>query len=142
MRAVPLSSDSGFSYRRLLQGAFAGFIATAPMSMSMLVGWRLLARREKYYLPPRLITDEITERVGIEDRLDEKELAGLTILSHFGYGAVFGVMYALFEQQIPLRSSLKGRCLAWRSGWEVIWAGYRPWISCRRLPSSPGAGTW
>lgn len=124
MSAVPLSSDSGFTYRRLLQGAMAGFIATVPMSISMLIGWRLLPRREKYPLPPRLITEEITERVGIEDRLDEKELAGLSILSHFCYGVVFGAIYALFEQWVSLRSSLKGAL----SG-TALWVGsYLGWL--------------
>ena len=36
----------------------------------------------EYQLPPRLITEEISERVGIDDHLGEKGLAGLAILSH------------------------------------------------------------
>jgi hypothetical protein len=82
------SSSSDFSARRLLQGAAAGFVATAPMSISMLVGWTLLPRSEKYHLPPRLITEEITERIGLEDHMKEEQLVALTISSHFGYGAL------------------------------------------------------
>ena len=124
MRAVPYPSGSGLSFRKLLKGALAGFIATAPMSISMVLGWRLLPKREKYHLPPRLITEEITERVGIEDHVNENELIGLTIFSHFGYGAAFGAAYALFEQQIPIHSSLKGALAG-----VLLWAGsYLGWL--------------
>jgi uncharacterized membrane protein YagU involved in acid resistance len=117
-----LSSD--VSLRKLLKGALAGFIATAPMSISMAVGWRLLPKREKYHLPPRLITEEMTEQVGIEDHLNENEMIGLTIFSHFGYGAAFGAIYALFEHRIPAHSSLKGALTG-----VALWAGsYLGWL--------------
>ena len=73
MREILSTSGSGVSFRKVLKGATAGFVATAPMSISMLIGWRLLPTQEKYHLPPRLITEEITERAGIEDRLGEKD---------------------------------------------------------------------
>jgi len=80
-------------------------------------------------LPPRLITEKMTERVGIENRLDEKELTGLTILSHFGYGAVFGAIYALFEQRIAFGSRLKGVL----SG-VALWAGsYLGWLPAMNI---------
>jgi uncharacterized membrane protein YagU involved in acid resistance len=124
MRAARFPLDSDLPLSKLLKGALAGFMATAPMSTSMLVGWRLLPGREKYHLPPRLITEEITERVGIGDQMGENELRGLTILSHFGYGAVFGAIYALFEHQIPLHSSLKGALAG-----VALWAGsYLGWL--------------
>jgi uncharacterized membrane protein YagU involved in acid resistance len=125
MRAVPLTSRSQVSLRKLLQGAIAGFVATAPMSLSMLIGWRLLPKREKYHLPPRQITEEITERMGIADRLNETELVGLTVFSHFGYGAFFGWLYALFEHRIPFHSSLKG-ALAGVALWMASYLGWLP----------------
>jgi uncharacterized membrane protein YagU involved in acid resistance len=138
MHAVPLPSPFGFPYRRLLQGALAGFIATAPMTISMLIGWRFLPRREKYSLPPRLITEEMTERVGVEHRLDDKKLTGLTLLSHFGYGAAFGAIYALFEQRVPLRSSLKGAL----SG-VALWAGsYLGWLPVMNILAPATQQPW
>jgi uncharacterized membrane protein YagU involved in acid resistance len=126
MRAARFPSDSDPMLRKLLKGALAGFIATAPMSISMLVGWRLLPKREKYHLPPRLIIEEITERMGIEAHMSENELVGMTIFSHFGYGAVFGATYyALFEHQIPLHSSLKG-ALAGVALWIGSYLGWLP----------------
>jgi hypothetical protein len=67
MRGDLFPSGLELSFLKLVKGAAAGFIATAPMSVSMLIRWTLLPRREKYSLPPRPITEEITERVGIED---------------------------------------------------------------------------
>src|SRR5688500_9829268 len=107
MCVIPFTSRSDFSSRKLLRGAIAGFFATAPMSLAMVVGWRLLPGREKYHLPPRLITEEITRRMDVRQRIPERGLIGLTVFSHFSYGAVFGASYALFEDRIPLHSGLK-----------------------------------
>src|SRR5215208_4796227 len=92
---------SSFSTRKLLKGTLAGLLATASMSISMGIGWKLLPRREKYHLPPRLITEEIAERLKVEDKMNEEQLVAATITSHFGYGALFGTLYALFEQELP-----------------------------------------
>jgi uncharacterized membrane protein YagU involved in acid resistance len=118
------TSGSDVTFLKLVKGAAAGFIATAPMSVSMQIGWTLLPKREKYHLPPRLITEEITERVGIKDLMSEKELAGLTVLSHFGYGALFGAIYTLFDARLPLHASLKGALMG-----LSVWAGsYLGWL--------------
>lgn len=122
---------SDVSVRKLLQGAVAGFIATAPMSISMLIGWRLLPRSEKYPLPPRLITEEISERVGLEEHMNEDQLVGLTIISHFGYGAMFGSIYALFHDRIPMHSSLRG-ALAGMAVWVGSYLGWLPALGILR----------
>lgn len=124
MHEIIPTSRSNISIRKLLQGAAAGFIATAPMSITMLTGWRLLPKAEKYPLPPRLITEEMTERVGLEDHLSEDQLTGLTIFSHFGYGALFGSIYALFDNRIPMHSSLRGALMG-----MAVWVGsYLGWL--------------
>ena len=115
---------SDLSFHKLIKGALIGFLATVPMSLSMLLGWRLLPRQERYHLPPRLITEEVTRRVGIEDQLSETELVGLTIFNHFGYGAMTGGLYALVEHMIPLHASLKGVLAG-----ITIWVGsYLGWV--------------
>ena len=131
-------SGSRSPFGKLLKGALAGFIATAPMSATMLVGWRLLPRRERYPLPPRLITEEISERARIEDHLGEKQLIGLTIFSHFGYGALFGALYALFESRVPLHSSLKGILTG-----LGVWAGsYLGWLPATGVLTSATRHPW
>ena len=125
MCAFLFPSRSDVSLGKLLRGAVAGFAATAPMSISMLIGWRLLPRHEKYHLPPRQITEDVTERMGIKDRLTEPELVGLTTFSHFGYGAFFGWIYALFEHRLTLHSSLKG-ALTGVALWTASYLGWLP----------------
>jgi uncharacterized membrane protein YagU involved in acid resistance len=138
MREVPLISDSGLSLRKLLNGALAGFVSTAPMSLSMVLGWMLLSEREKYHLPPRLITEEIGEQLGIDDHLSENELIGLTIFSHFGYGAVFGAVYSLFERAITVHSSLKGALTG-----VAIWTGsYLGWLPAMRILTPATQHPW
>ena len=95
------------------------------MSLAMVLGWRLLPGREKYHLPPRLIAEEITRRMDVRQRIPERGLIGLTIFSHFAYGAVFGASYALFEDRIPMHSSLKGG-LAGLVLWTVSYPGWLP----------------
>jgi putative membrane protein len=101
------------------------------MSIFMLIGWRLLPAQERYHLPPRQITEEITERVGIENRLSEEGLIGLTIFSHFGYGALVGSVYALLADRIPLHSSLKG-ALAGVAIWIGSYLGWLPALGILR----------
>jgi uncharacterized membrane protein YagU involved in acid resistance len=138
MVGVLFTSRSGVSLRKLLRGALAGFVATAPMSLSMLIGWRLLPKHEKYHLPPRLITEEITKRAGIEDQLSENALVRLTTMTHFGYGAFFGWLYALFEQGIPLHSSLKGALAG-----VALWVGsYLGWLPAMGILSSARRHPW
>ena len=138
MGVVPLTFRLDGSLYKLLSGAAAGFLATAPMSVSMLIGWRLLPGGEKYHLPPRLITEEIAERLGIEKHLDENELVGLTVLSHFGFGTLAGALYALFSPRLRMHSSLKGALCG-----VAVWAGsYLGWVPGmdRRLQGEPAQG--
>ena len=117
-------SRSNFPFGKLLKGAVAGFIGTAPMTASMLVGWKLLPAHEKYPLPPRQITGEITERLGVEDRMSEDELVAASLLSHFGYGALSGSIYGLLDRGIPMRPSVKGGLAG-----LAVWVGsYLGWI--------------
>lgn len=100
-------------------------MATAPMSLSMVVGWRLLPGRERYHLPPRLITEKITRRLGVKERIPEEGMIGLTTVSHFAYGAMFGASYALFEGRMRMHSSLKG-ALAGLALWTGSYLGWLP----------------
>ena len=138
MFGVQLTSRSDVSPQKLLRGALAGFVATALMSLTMLISWQLLPKREKYHLPPRLITEEMTERAGIENRLGENELIGLTVLSHFGYGALTGAAYALFEQRLPLPSSLKGALAG-----VAVWIGsYLGWLPAMEVLTPATRHSW
>lgn len=125
MGVVPFSFVSDLSSHKLLRGAAAGLMATAPMSSSMLIGWRLLPESERYHLPPRLVTEKIVQRLGLKNRIPEQGLIGLSIFSHFVYGAVFGAFYTLFEHRISMRSRLKGG-VAGLALWTGSYLGWLP----------------
>ena len=84
------------------------------------------------------ITEEISERVGIEEQLGEKGLKALTIFSHFGYGALFGALYALFEPTVPMHSSLKGILTG-----LGVWVGsYLGWLPAMGVLTSATRHPW
>lgn len=130
-------SNLDVSNRKLLHGAAAGLLAAAPMSLSMLIGWMLLPGREEYPLSPRLIAEEITERARLKDGMREDELVGLTVFSHFGYGTLLGSVYAIFENRIPLYSSLRG-ALRGMALWIARYLGWLPAaVILRPAPRQP-----
>ena len=138
MRGIYSPHNSELSIQKLLRGAAAGFVATAPMSLTMLLGWMLLPRREQYHLPPRLITEEITERAGVEDEMTEGQLVVLTIASHFGYGALFGALYASFENRLRMHSSLRGSLMG-----VAVWIGsYLGWLPAMGILSPATRHPW
>lgn len=69
--------------REIYWGFIAGFVATAVMSMVMLV-LHFFPRKEKQPLPPHQITMTIAE-----------ERLSLTSFAHFAYGILLGVVYGL-----------------------------------------------
>ncbi len=101
-----------------LAGVLAGFIATLPMTVFMMVLYRRLPRKEQYPLPPRQITMELAEKAGVKQTLAETERTGLTLLAHFAYGTVMGAFYSLFAGKVPGPSVLKGVVFG-----LLVWAG-------------------
>ncbi|WP_067334304.1 DUF6789 family protein [Stappia indica] len=78
---------------RVFYGAIAGCCATLAMTMAMRRLDERLARKERYPLPPR----EITETTLGQGR----SRAALTVLSHFGFGAAAGALYGVLPRGLP-----------------------------------------
>jgi putative membrane protein len=92
----------------LLQGAMAGCIATAPMTLVMTVLHSLLPRREQYPLPPSEIVEQITESIHVEQHIDPEQHVVVTLVGHFGYGAAVGAGYAMVRKQLPFGKIANG----------------------------------
>ena len=108
----------------LLAGALAGSIATLPMTAAMQVMHRRLPRQERYPLPPSEIAAQVTEEVGLRKHLDEPRHVAVTLLSHFGYGAAAGAVYAPLANKIPFPPVLEGIAFG-----LVVWAAsYLGWL--------------
>ena len=111
-------------YKQLIKGAVAGLVATVPMTIFMRSAWRMLPRREKYPLPPRLITRRLTKETGIDPKLDADQLTWLTLTLHFLFGAAAGSVYGVIEPRVPLDETVKGSLMG-----VAVWSGsYLGWI--------------
>lgn len=114
----------------LLQGAFAGILATIPMTVFMGAAHYLLPKRQRYSLPPRIITLQAAEKVGLKDVIEEEPVFTLTTgAAHFGYGADGGILYALLARRIPLPTLARGFLFG-----LAFWAiGYLGWLPAAEL---------
>jgi uncharacterized membrane protein YagU involved in acid resistance len=102
----------------LLAGGAAGLVATAPMTAAMAALHPVLPPEDRHPLPPRHITERVTEEVGVDDDLSEPEKQTLTAAAHFGYGAAAGAVYGLIRPALPLPSVAAGIAYG-----LAVWAG-------------------
>jgi hypothetical protein len=124
------SKRNSLSIPVLLHGALAGILATIPMTLFMGAAHYLLPKRQRYPLPPRLITLQAADKVGLKDTVKEEPLFTLTTgAAHFSYGADGGILYSLLARRIPLNSIAKG-FLFGIGFWAV---GYLGWIPAAGL---------
>lgn len=116
---------------QLFAGALAGCIATAPMTASMELMYRLLPREEQYPLPPSEITAELTDQVGVREKLNKEEHVGLTLVNHFAYGAAAGALYGPLAKYVPMPAALKGIVFG-LIVWTVSYLGLLPALGIMR----------
>lgn len=119
------------SIMRLLRGAAAGMIATAPMSAVML-GWhRKLPWWQQGPLPPSTLTSRVLRAVGLK-KLENEAHGPLTWISHFGYGAAGGALFPLAESLLrPLPAPILAKGMLYGL---LIWTGsYLGWIPAVNL---------
>jgi hypothetical protein len=123
----------------LLQGTVSGLAATLPMTLFMELTHRALPDRERYPLPPRILSQRLTRKAGVEHELDEPEHRGLALASHFAFGAAAGATYGVVESQLryhlnrPLPVPPVARGVLYGLG---VWtASYLGWIPATGLMS-------
>lgn len=110
---------------RMTTGLIAGLTATAPMTVAMELMHRRLPQREQYPLPPREITMKLADGVGLAEHLDEPQRRDLTMLGHFGYGALAGALYAPLARRCPAHPVVKGAAFG-LGLWAASYAGWLP----------------
>ena len=71
---------------KLIIGVIAGLVATVPMTLAMKIMHRSLPPEEQHPLPPREVTMEIADEIGLRKHLSESQRRKLTLISHFAYG--------------------------------------------------------
>jgi len=94
--------------KSILGGAIAGFIATVPMTCAMEALSRLLPLYERRPLPPRPVTMNVADYVGVQDEMSECACKNMTLVSHLGMGAAMGGIYGAVSTIVPVSGPLAG----------------------------------
>lgn len=114
--------------RGMVQGGVAGAVATAPMTLVMEAGHRMLPRGEQYPLPPREITEQVARSSHIGMPAAEQRRVWLTLAAHFGYGAAAGAVYgalASASETTPAGGARRGVAYG-IAVWTVSYLGILP----------------
>lgn len=107
-------STSGKSIQRMAFGALAGLSATMAMTAAMRGLSKRLPYGEGYPLPPRELTERLLPA-------SDRSLPTLTVLSHFGYGAVAGALYGALTERYQKHGIAYGL-----SVWAASYLGWIP----------------
>ncbi len=120
MIMAPMLSVSLPSARSLAAGAFAGCVATVPMTAVMLALHRWLPARERYRLPPIAVTATLASRLGLrrQTHMKQHEWSPVTVATHFAYGSAAGLLYGGLGSSLHLPPFGFGIVYA-----LVLWAG-------------------
>jgi putative membrane protein len=121
-----------------LQSGIAGFVGTVPMTVFMLAAQRFLPHGQRYALPPEIITKELAHRAHVRQHMNKKLVLSATLVSHFGYGAAMGTLYAPVARRLPLPAIVKGMLFGLMV-WAASYLGLLPllglWESAYVEPS-------
>lgn len=114
---------------RLIVGTAAGIIATIPMTALMVFLHRRLPPRQRYPLPPRKVTMEAAEDVGLAGDLSEPHRVALTTAGHFAYGGGVGGLYSMLPEMLPEEILPKSPALRGIVYGLAVWSGsYLGWL--------------
>ena len=105
-------------------GALAGLVATAPMSVAMKVMKEELPWHQRYSLPPKQITERFSKK-GLGKDLPEPIKSGVVVASHFAYGTGAGAIYAALASKIKISPFIKGTIFG-LIVWTISYVGLLP----------------
>lgn len=92
----------------LSRGIWASVMATTSMTMSLFKLFQQLPLQQRSPLPPAVLAKEIGHKLSLSKNLNLDEQSQFTMFSHYGYGAMAGVLYTLLTKKIPGNPILKG----------------------------------
>jgi hypothetical protein len=108
-----------------LRGAFAGFVASFPMTAVMFAVQPVLPRSSQIRPEPRIITDKLLQRANLYQATDEHGRKFAALASHFAYGAGCGAVCAAVAGR-RLESSPSIGLLSGLLIWTTSYAGWLP----------------
>ncbi|MDP9380574.1 MAG: DUF1440 domain-containing protein [Chloroflexota bacterium] len=118
--------------KSVLDGAIGGVLATTLMSTGMWVAYRagLLGGP-----PPEIITAAALDAAGVDER-NEGTQDALSVIAHFGFGAVGGALFAVLHRRLrlPIPPVLHGAIYA-TGVWAVSYIGVVPALGIMPTPT-------
>jgi hypothetical protein len=128
---------------RVMFGALAGFIATAPMSALMLAWHRRLPINQRDPLPPEQITLNALDAASLDDDLTRTQIAALTVFNHFAYGAATGSLYGGLTSTCQPASPLFSGMAYGLGVWGINYLGLLPSLDLYRAATrEPAQRNW
>ena len=115
-----------------IQGSLAGLVATAPMSLAMRAGEKLIPLHNKGHLPPRQVTDGLLSKLGWLKFLRREHRETAALVAHYGFGAAAGALVGLTAARTstvpkPVTGAAVGVFV-----WAASYLGWLPAIDIRK----------
>ncbi len=117
--------------KQLLAGAIGGFVATGPMTLTMLGLHQLLPPAQQTDLPPQQVTENIAADLNVRPYLEHEQLTALAWINHFVYGTALGMLYGALVAQRRQSPLLKGN-LYGLGVWAANYIGLLPTMGLLR----------
>lgn len=102
----------------VLTGAIAGAMATVPMTVALFGTAPWLPDVKAF--PPKLAVKLVTGKAGLWQQLSARQRNRLSWVSHFGYGALMGSVYAAMAKRHGTRSGIAFGVGVWAGSYLVM----------------------
>lgn len=113
----------------LQAGAWAGILATGPMTMVLMKSQEERPELRGRAHAPAALTADLTRGVLPRRRMSDGRKADLTLLAHFAFGAAAGALFGLAAGRLPGRAKTQGAAFG-----LLVWAvSYMGWIRALNL---------
>jgi uncharacterized membrane protein YagU involved in acid resistance len=106
----------------VLRGAFAGLIATIPMTVTMQALRAWLPREQTRPMPPREVIDRTVDKSGAGGVVDEGGRTALTTVGHLAFGAAAGALYGAAVSASSKESLERSSVMAGIAYGLTVWA--------------------
>jgi hypothetical protein len=110
----------------LIMGGLAGLAATVPMTMAMTRIHGRLPWHQRYALPPRIITDRISERAPLPASLLPARGPERALAAHFLFGGATGSAYGLLTSTTNIKPTVASGVIYGLGIWTVSYLGWVP----------------
>lgn len=118
--------------RAAFQGLLSGGLGTVAMTAAMAAIKEALPARQQYPLPPRMIVEDASEAMDLDEELSSEDEETLTWISHFGYGSLLGAAYGMLARR-PFWQGVGGGMAFGLAAWC---GGYLGWLPAMNMRAS------